>query len=110
LAEGARLLSECTVKSRTEGSNPSLSATEERGRYQQYDIGLLYAQSYRNWNDFLIILFPVCVRVLHDFRVIFMTVRYSAVIAEIIFSWLNFSSARALKALPISSLFSVDVS
>ena len=26
LAEGARLLSECTVKSRTEGSNPSLSA------------------------------------------------------------------------------------
>ncbi len=27
LAEGARLLSECTVKSRTEGSNPSLSAT-----------------------------------------------------------------------------------
>ena len=28
LAEGARLLSECTVKSRTEGSNPSLSATE----------------------------------------------------------------------------------
>ena len=28
LAEGARLLSECTVKSRTEGSNPSLSASE----------------------------------------------------------------------------------
>ena len=27
LAEGARLLSECTVKSRTQGSNPSLSAT-----------------------------------------------------------------------------------
>ncbi len=27
-AETARLLSECTVKSRTEGSNPSLSATE----------------------------------------------------------------------------------
>ena len=31
LAEGARLLSECTVKSRTEGSNPSLSATEKKG-------------------------------------------------------------------------------
>ena len=28
LAEGARLLSECTVKSRTEGSNPSLSASD----------------------------------------------------------------------------------
>ena len=30
LAEGARLLSECTVKSRTEGSNPSLSARKKR--------------------------------------------------------------------------------
>ena len=28
-AEGARLLSECRVKSSTEGSNPSLSATSE---------------------------------------------------------------------------------
>ena len=38
-AEGARLLSECTVKSRTEGSNPSLSATGQKGRGHT-DIGL----------------------------------------------------------------------
>jgi hypothetical protein len=40
LAEGARLLSECTVKSRTEGSNPSLSATTNREADAKNGIGL----------------------------------------------------------------------
>ena len=40
LAEGARLLSECTVKSRTEGSNPSLSARAKKKAEVTKSLGL----------------------------------------------------------------------
>ena len=53
LAEGARLLSECTVKSRTEGSNPSLSATEDKRPISTIRYRPFCVQSYRDQNDFL---------------------------------------------------------
>ena len=46
-AEGARLLSGCTGKTRTEGSNPSLSATSPSafGRIRRWTSGLRSASS-----------------------------------------------------------------
>ncbi len=46
-AEGARLLSECTVKSRTEGSNPSLSATGIE-KADALGIGLLLSRKHES--------------------------------------------------------------
>jgi hypothetical protein len=46
-AEGARLLSECRVKSSTEGSNPSLSATQVNlaPTSQAWRVGVLFCSA-----------------------------------------------------------------
>jgi hypothetical protein len=54
-AEGARLLSECRVKSSTEGSNPSLSATRANPTPSSHtwDDGVFFLLGHKQSHNFL---------------------------------------------------------